>query len=482
MPFVCRSRRHFGGLRPLLAGTATVTAVALSSAPAWAGPNDAILLPTVTPRPWAPDEREPTFVRPEELRNRWLSGWAHQLDVVLGEAAQDLGLTLDVSGGRPLGPEELSEAGLVAFAQESWVISPRIEAVGAQLRVRIVAVPPGSQVLLSRSLELEPEVLELRTMVMLRDLVRAGRGTRGSEAEPREVVESDNVVSPARSAGRAVLALNAAVFGGYIGLSLQHASGSEDPRLTYPMVALGSGIGLGASMIVADEWDVGLGDAWYLAAGAWWPLTAGWLLAESYDVEPSTDRYAYGLAGAAAGITLATTALTFRPMGDGGASLAHSGGALGVLLGALTQMAYEGSTELAPTRGMGYGAALGVLGFGALATQIRVPASRVLFIDLAASLGALTGAAVASPLLLAPEDQNETAQSTRERLWIGGVGAGLLVGASVGYLLTKPAAETPAAPTQSSAAPGLTWRPEVGAIARDSRGRLAYGLGLSGTW
>lgn len=482
MPSVRRSRPSQRGLAPLLLGSAALAALWLSSPRAWAGPNDALLLPTVTPKPWAPDEREPTFARPEELRNRWLSGWAHQLDVVLGEAAQDLGLTLDVSGGRPVGPEQLSEAGLVAFAQESWVISPRIEAAGSQLRVRVVAVPPGSQVLLSRSLEVDPEELEVRTMVMLRDLVQAGRGTRARAPERPEEVQTESVVSPARSAGRAVLALNAAVFGGYVGLSLQHASGSEDPRLTYPMVALGSGIGLGASMIVADEWDVGVGDAWYLAAGAWWPLTAGWLLAQSYDVEPSTDRYAYGMAGAAAGITLATTALTFRPMGDGGASLAHSGGALGVLLGALTQMSYEGNTELAPTRGMGYGAALGVLGFGALATQVRVPASRVLFIDLAASLGALTGAALASPLLLAPEDQNERAQSTRERLWIGGVAAGLLVGASVGYVLTTPAPAAAAAATRSSSLLPFGWHPELGVIGRDSQGQLAYGVGLSGTW
>jgi len=43
-------------------------------------------------------------------------------------------------------------------------------------------------------------------------------------------------------------------------------------------------------------------------------------------------------------------------MSEGGAVLAHSGGAAGTLLGGLTEMAYRGSTDLTPERGMGYGA------------------------------------------------------------------------------------------------------------------------------
>ncbi len=140
-----------------------------------------------------------------------------------------------------------------------------------------------------------------------------------------------------------MLALNAAVLGGYVGLSLQRASGSSDARLTYPLMALGTGIGLGGSMIVADEWDVGLGDAWYLSAGAVWPTAAGLLLADGYDVSPASDRYVYGLVGASAGITLGTVPLSFKGMGEGGATLTHSGGAFGMLLG--------GHRASSPTRG-----------------------------------------------------------------------------------------------------------------------------------
>ncbi len=156
----------------------------------------------------------------------------------------------------------------------------------------------------------------------------AGAERRPTPEAPEPVLDSD---AP-RSQGRAVLALNSAVIGGYVGFSLQHASGSEDSRLTYPLVALGTGIGLGASMLVADEWDVTLGDAWFLSAGAWWPIASGVLLAKSYDVQDQ-DRYVYGLVAASVGVSLSAAALSFRPMSEGGAVLAHSGGAAGTLIG-----------------------------------------------------------------------------------------------------------------------------------------------------
>jgi hypothetical protein len=346
--------------------------------------------------------------------------------------------------------------------------------------VRIVAVAPGSSVLLTRTLEVDPAELELRAMVMLRDLVQAGRpqapGLTTSPAVPPEPAPS---TLPARSAGRAVLALNTAAFGGYLGYSLHSASGSTDPRLTYPLVALGVGIGLGASMIVADEWDVGLGDAWYLSAGAWWPLAAGMLLADGYDVEPADDRYAYGLVGAGAGIGLATAALSVRGMGEGGAVLTHSGGALGLVLGGLVELGYEGRTDITPTLVMGYGAAFGVVSAGALATQIPVAASRVLFIDLAAALGGLTAAAVSSPLLLVDGDDEQT-RRTRERLWLSSVGAGVLAGGVIGYFMTLPSGRA------DYDSPGWAVLPHGGVIgvsqAPDGSSALAYGLGLRGRW
>jgi len=270
------------------------------------------------------------------------------------------------------------------------------------------------------------------------------------------------------SAGRAVLALNAAVLGGYVGFSLQKASGADDERLIYPLAALGAGIGLGASLLVAEEWDIGVGDAWYLSAGIWWPAAGGLLLAQSYDVEEE-DRYIYGIIGASAGLSLATAALAVNGrMSEGGATIAHSGGAFGLALGGLGELLVRGETDTTPTRGLGYGAIAGVITGGALATQLDLPTSRVLLVDLGASLGALGGAAAASPLLLVEEESDPT----RTRLWLSAIGVGTLAGGAVAYLLTGDMAGTKAT---------LPFSPYALALP-GSDGESRAELGLVGSW
>lgn len=453
-----------------------LAALGLSSSPSWAGQDDVVLVPTVIPIAQSPTEL-PELKRPEAEDDSALARWARQLDAILTEAVQDLGLQIDVSARARDSRHSLDEDALVTRAEESWVISPRLELAGDRLRVRIMAVAPGSRVLLVRSQELSPREVPVRALVMTRDLVQAGRRApeepAGGPTHPAPPAE--RLVMPARSAGRAVLALNAAAFGGYTGLSLQRASGSEDSRLTYPLIALGTGIGLGASMIVADEWDVGLGDAWYLAAGAWWPAASGFLLADGYGVDPEEDRFVYGLAGAAGGITLATTALTFKGMGEGGATLAHSGGAFGLLIGGMAELGAEGRTDFTPSKGMGYGAGLGVLVAGTVATQVQVASSRVLLIDLGTMLGALTGAAAASPLVF---EEEQTA--AKDRAWLGSIGAGMVAGGVITYFLTEPDTDKDAS---SRLPPLLPYAGRVGeSVSRDGRTEPIYGGGVQGLW
>src|SRR5262249_2815085 len=154
--------------------------------------------------------------------------------------------------------------------------------------------------------------LALRATVMLRDIVNARAAAAPSETAPSR---TDRVEPPpglavrARSQGRAILAFNSALFGGFVGYSVQRSSGSDDPRLLFPLLALGTGVGLGASAIVAEEWDVGLGDAWFLSAAAWWPALSGLLIAKSRDkADPATED-SFALVGALGGLGLATTSL-----------------------------------------------------------------------------------------------------------------------------------------------------------------------------
>lgn len=444
-------------MRSLAIFAAFGTALLGISNAAFAGPNDAILLPTAVP-----EQAEPAL-HPEHAEQ--LAKVARQVDAILSEAVQDLGLTLTLSdrsrGALP------SDDALVERARDSWLISPRVSLESNELRLRIVAVAPGQNVIRERSQRVLPQALEVRANVMMHDVIRSlGQGSEHHSVDRPLVLDSE----VPRSQGRAVLALSSAVVGGYVGFSLQHASGSSDARLTYPLVALGTGIGLGASMLVADEWDITLGDAWFLAAGAWWPVASGVLVAKSYNVQRE-DRYVYGLVAASVGVSLSAAALTVRPMSEGGAVLTHSGGALGTLIGGLSEMAYRGSTKLTPVRGIGYGAGIGVVAAGALATQVQVTSSRMLLIDLAASLGALTGAAAASPLLLV----RETESATRNRLWLASIAAGTVIGGGIGWLSTRGAASNA---KELHATPYFAMEP-----ADPGRGTRSFmSLGLQGLW
>jgi hypothetical protein len=462
-----------------LRSLALVAALGGWAGTAHAGKDDVVLLPTVIPVAASSTEL-PELRRPDPEDASALARWARQLDAIVTEAVQDLGLSLDLSDRSAPSAPSLTEDALVARAETHWVISPRLQLQGDKLRVHLIAVAPGSKVVLVRTQELAPREVAVRALVMTRDVVQAGRGV-GPEidaASPGSFAASpppDKLVMPARSAGRAVLALNSAAFGAYVGLSLQRASGGSDDRLTYPLIALGTGVGLGASMIIADEWDVGLGDAWFLSAGAWWPLASGYLLADGYDVSPETDRYVYGLAGAGAGMALATTALTFRGMGEGGATLAHSGGALGLTLGGMAELAFEGRTDETPTRGMGYGAGAGVLLAGAVATQVSVSSNRVLLIDMGVVLGGLTGAAAASPLVFGEEQT-----AAKDRAWLGSISAGFVAGGLVAYFITEPTDR------ETSDRGGLRALPYAGVVAETVRGDgqrdPVYGGGLQGIW
>lgn len=372
------------------------------------------------------------FAAPQASGDERAPKLAAELDETVREGVEDLGLSPQPP---PSGSAPVTDDALVAKPPPSWVFAPHLGFAGGQVRVRIVAVAPGSRVELAREEKFTSanlETLDVRTVVMLRDLFDAVAGTQREPARAAAPTPSagESGAAPA-SSGRPVLALNAAVLGGYVGFSIQKASGSADARLVYPLVALGTGLGLGASLLVADEWNITSGDAWYLAAGLWWPAASGFLLADSYGARPD-DRYLYGLAGAGVGLVLGGAAIAVHPVGEGGAVLAHSGGAFGALLGAMTDAAIQGDTGGSLERGIGWGTGVGVLVGGALATQVDISPSRALLIDLGASLGGLGGAALASPLLLVNESNPE-----RTRLWLGSATLGTIAGGVIGWYATS---------------------------------------------
>jgi hypothetical protein len=411
---------------------------------------------------------------------------ALQLDKILSDAAQDLGFTLGVAEDAGADKGELSDLDLVARASDdSWLVYPSVDFHGPDVVVRIAAVARGSKVVTVRTEMVKPSELAVRPVIMLRDVV-AAKVSPAPVVERREVERgaSSSMVTPARSVGRAVLALNGALFGAFVGYSVQRSSGSDDPRLLYPLMALGTGVGLGASAIVTEEWDVGLGEAWYLSASAWWPALSGWYLARgSGDVARSTAYGTSVLAGFG-GLGLATVALAYHHgMSEGGALLAHSGGAFGTGLGALAEFAVRGSTTgPTPEEGIGYGAAIGVFLAGALATQVDVEPSRILAVDLGAGLGGLAGAAAASPFIFGERT------SSGDRAFLATTLACTVAGGVMSWIWT----ERRGAPSAPLPPAGSFVLPFVGAITPahrevsradlpEPRGPLVLGAGLMGS-
>src|SRR3970040_50416 len=140
-----RSMSHIDASLLRRTALAALLAAAISS-DALAGESDVPVYHTETPA--TGDGGPSTFTEADLARLR------ERLDSALGEAVQDLGLNLDLSEPRPLPPAPNRDDELIERAREGWVIVPELSATGPRLRLRLTAVAPGSNVLLSRSLEL----------------------------------------------------------------------------------------------------------------------------------------------------------------------------------------------------------------------------------------------------------------------------------------------------------------------------------------
>jgi hypothetical protein len=442
---------------------------------------------------------------------------AQELDATLRDAMQDFGLDLDVADPGP-SPDKMRDLDLIERAAHStkragagaaapaaadksdegeWVISARIEPDGSDsYMLRIVCVPPKAKSLRVRVERVRAQDIAVRGLVMVRDLLSvAPPPSPEDRATPNESTRF-GVMSPLKSAGRAVLALNGALFGAYAAFSIQRAGGSDDPRLLYPLLAIGTGTGLGAALLAAEEFDVTTGDAWYLSAGAWWSAGAGVLLANGAKIQPIDDRYAWGVSAGGIGLGLATFALTRKRVDEGGATLAHSGGALGMLLGGLTELSISADLNKTPYLGSGLGTAIGVVSMGTLAIFRDVSAQRVLLVDLGAGLGALAGAAAGSPFIVGDVAQGDTVSAGKTRTFIAITGAGTIAGGALTYFLTrdKKPASPPAPSSPSNASPpepargawqSLTLQPMGGMIGTSATKEGAtpiYGAGLAGTF
>jgi len=440
-----------------------------------------VVWPTLTP---AGDEVGATSIHKPGPTEGSVYARAMELDATLRDAVQDLGYTLDVGDPGPA-MGHARDLDMVERAQRTtqlssgstdggtWLVSPRLEPASSDSFVmRIVVVPPKSKQLRVRVERVSGPDVSVRGLVLLRDLLATTPGIT-TEVTPRpDASAATGIMAPSRSPGRAVLAANAALFGAFMAFSVQRASGSEDPRLLYPLLTLGTGVGLGSALLVAEEWNVSTGDAWTLAGGAWWGAAAGILIANGRKV-PLTDRYAWGVGGGLIGLGLATFSLTRGKTDEGDAVLLHSGAGLGLGLGALSDYFYRGSLDRTPYTGSGYGSAIGLLAGGALAKLTKVSASRVLLIDLGAGLGAAAGAAIGSPLVF----EKVTPEKTRG--FVAATVGGTLIGGAAAWWFTRDRAHATSRPNALRVTP---YGGTIGASATRDGAVPAYGLGVHGVW
>ncbi len=442
-----------------------------------------VVWPTLTP---AGDDVGATALHKPGAGEGAIHARAVELDATLRDAVQDLGFTLDVADPGPA-MGHARDLDMVERAQHAtlhspgptdggtWLVSPRLEQLSSDsFLLRIVVVPPKSKQLRVRVERVSGADVAVRGLVLLRDLLATTPSAPVEVTRRPEESASTGIMGPVRSPGRAVLAANAALFGAFMAFSVQRASGSEDPRLLYPLLTLGTGLGLGSALLVAEEWNVSTGDAWTLAGGAWWGTAAGIFIANGRKIQPLTDRYAWGVGGGLVGLGLATFSLTRSKADEGDAVLVHSGAGLGLGLGALTHYFYRADLERTPYTGAGYGAAIGLVSAGALAKIVKVPASRVLLIDLGAGLGAAAGAAAGSPLVF----ENVTPGKTRG--FVAATFAGTILGGTAAWWFTRDRAPAPATPRSSFRM--TPYGGTIGSSATPTGAVPAYGVGVNGSW
>lgn len=357
-----------------------------------------------------------------------------ELTSTLRGAASELGYEVELSPWEPPLPED--DAELLEFAERDHVtyVVSALEPRGHGYRLRVAMATPGRPELRVRYADVGMADVPAKGLVLLRALLRQSE-REANRAVLSLPVDAAHVSSPATPnelrIGRSILAANAGVLGALTGFAVQRASGSDDPRVLFPLLALGAGTGLAGGLIVADEFELDANQALFLASGAWWGVGSGLLVANGRDVEPFSDRYLYGIGGGVVGTALSAAWMARRRMDSSGLVLENSGAVMGLALGGLTESFLRAETTDWPRTGGGIGAVAGLALAAGTASFVRLPTGRILLVDLGASVGGLAGAALASPLVF------QDVTDAKARGFFAAAAGGMVAGGALTWWLTR---------------------------------------------
>ncbi|MBI5489519.1 MAG: hypothetical protein HY905_19455 [Deltaproteobacteria bacterium] len=209
----------------------------------------------------------------------------------------------------------------------------------------------------------------------------------------------------------------------------------DDWRIIGPTLVMGAGAGLAAALLADYYLPIGQAEAATVAAGGWWGLLEGGLLAKTVGAHDFSAVAPWGLLGWGLGLGTGITLAATVDLKKGDVALVNSAAAWGTFAGAVAAGTILGRDVFTTSSDYDFAIPFAGLNAGILAgalTSIWVDVSRgrMALIDLSGLLGVLLGASLGTPLIF--EDP-----TVDEKRWYSAIMlASAAVGLTVGGLLT----------------------------------------------
>jgi hypothetical protein len=354
----------------------------------------------------------------------------HEFNSTVVDAFTDLGYEVSLATHPAVYDREADF--LAAAAKGDFVMAIDVRSLkGEHARLEVTYAPPNATSLQSKIEILPKKRVLVRTLVTLRQILSKAPTAPPTcdKSEPTEPAAG----APGWSRGRVLLVTSTAVFGFAGSYAIYEASQTDNLSVLFPLLALGTGVGIGTGFLVSEEWNITPSVASVLTAGTWWGVWAGYNFGVASNVQPDRDRFAWGLAGGLAGTVLSATTASLHTFSDNEAALIHSASGIGGLIGYELESIINGSVNL----NFGWGWAIGTCSgyaagsVGSFFLKPDITTSRILVTDLGFVVGTLAGVSIASPLLV----KNSSPDNSRVFL-ASGLGGGL-IGAGIAFALSK---------------------------------------------